>query len=188
MQAFDKEEDNQGQVSTLRDLRSQILKIVEEIHQNFGRECLIFEESNPSLEKRLALWSNSDIILCSSLNDGFCLQVLEYVVCRKGQPGIMICSEFAGVHEAISGVLKYNPFGTGFPKILDEALGMTPEEKSERMTQAYSVASRYSFTKWTDDFLKDLRLAYKPNRISFYLGLDFGQGLKQHQIKRLDIE
>ena len=110
---------------------------MSEIHSAFGRDCLIFEESNPSLEKRLALWSSSDIILCSSLNDGFCLQVLEYIVCRSNKDSLMICSEFAGVNQAISGVLKYNPFAsfgpTSFVEVLDHALCLTPEEKRERM-------------------------------------------------------
>jgi trehalose-6-phosphate synthase len=86
----------------------------------------------------LALWSQSDIILCSSLNDGFCLQVLEYVVCRKMKgkqaESIMMCSEFAGCHEAMSGVLKYNPFSLyNFVETLDKAMCLTSEEKQERM-------------------------------------------------------
>ena len=46
----------------------------------------------------------------------------------------MICSEFAGCHEAMSGVLKYNPFGLGsFVDTLDKAMCLTAEEKQERM-------------------------------------------------------
>lgn len=57
VQAFDKAEDNQRQVSQIQELRKQILEIRDDIHEEFGEHCLLFEESNPPLEKRLALWS-----------------------------------------------------------------------------------------------------------------------------------
>ena len=92
---------------------------------------MLFQESNPPLEKRIALWSQTDIILCSSLKDGLCIQVLEYVACRKlsnsFRESIMICSEFAGCNEAMRGVLKYNPFSlVGFVETMDRALCLTP--------------------------------------------------------------
>ena len=124
VQAFDDEEDHNQNVNTIKTMRLQILAERDRIHQEFGPDCLIFEESNPPLEKRLTLWSNSDIILCSSLKDGLCIQVLEYVVCRKlcnkFNQSIMVCSEFAGCNEAMRGVIKYNPFSnTGFGEALD---------------------------------------------------------------------
>jgi len=64
------------------------------------------------------------------LKDGLCIQVLEYVVCRKlankFNQSIMICSEFAGCNEAMRGVLKYNPFSlTGFSDAMDIAMQLT---------------------------------------------------------------
>jgi trehalose-6-phosphate synthase len=140
---------------------------------------LLFEESNPPLEKRLALWSQTDIILCSSLKDGLCIQVLEYVVCRnyanKQKESIMICSEFAGCNEAMRGVLLYNPFSlSSFVETMDMAMSLTESDKKTRMDLAYGNITRYSFSRWTEDFLKDLKAAYKPVKASYYLGIDFG--------------
>jgi hypothetical protein len=42
------------------------------------------------------------------------------------------------------------------------------------MDQAYANIKRYSFSRWTEDFLKDLKAAYKPVKDGYYLGLDFG--------------
>ena len=105
-------------------MRDDIIKIVDTIHERYGKSCLIFEESNPSIDKRLVLWTESDIIWCSSLKDGLCIQVLEYVVCRKlagkMKESVMLCSEFAGCNEAMRGVLRYNPFSlTGFEEQMD---------------------------------------------------------------------
>ena len=55
IQAFDKAEENVKNVNF--SIRQEILAIRDSIHREFGSNCLKFEESNPSLEKRLALWS-----------------------------------------------------------------------------------------------------------------------------------
>ena len=164
-------------------MRNEIFRIKDEIHAEFGPECLIFEESNPSLEKRLSLWSHSDIILCSSLKDGLCIQVLEYVVCRRIQnkfkDSIMICSEFAGCNEAMRGVIKYNPFSlTGFVEALDHGLSLQESEREENMKLAYNYIERNSVSKWTEEFLKDLKLAYNPVQSNYYLGLNFSLNYK----------
>ena len=178
VQAFDKAEDHQRQVNSIKNYRAQILQVRDEIHKEFGPESLIFQESNPSLEKRLALWSSADIILCSALNDGLCIPVFEYVKCRmiagKLRSSIMICSEFAGCNEAMRGVLKYNPFSmTGFTEAMDKALSLTPDEKYQNMMLAYQYVKRNSVTKWTEGFLRDLKLAYQPIQVCYYLGLNF---------------
>ena len=54
-------------------MRLEILEERDKIIKEFGENSLKFEESNPPLEKRLAFWSNADIILCSSLKDGLCI-------------------------------------------------------------------------------------------------------------------
>jgi trehalose-6-phosphate synthase len=42
----------------------------------------------------------------------------------------MICSEFAGCSQAMTGVLKYNPFSiSGFADAMDMAFSLTPIEK-----------------------------------------------------------
>jgi trehalose-6-phosphate synthase len=42
----------------------------------------------------------------------------------------MICSEFAGCNEAMSGVLKYNPFSlSSFVETMDKAMSLTDNEK-----------------------------------------------------------
>lgn len=87
----------------------------------------------------------------------------------------MICSEFAGCNEAMRGVLKYNPFSlSSFVETMDIAMSLTESEKRTRMDEAYKNIRRYSFSRWTEDFLRDLKAAYKPVKSSYYLGIDFG--------------
>lgn len=178
VQAFDKNQDNDAQVNNVMQMREKIWTVVNDIHRSFGRNCLIYQESNPPLEKRLSLWTETDVIACGSLKDGLCIQILEYVVCRKiankFSESAMICSEFAGCNEAMRGVLKYNPFSLfGFEEMLDRALSMSPETKKANMNAAYGYISLSSMRKWTDGFLKDLKTAQASNPGTYYLGLAF---------------
>jgi len=71
VQAFDKREEHKANING--HIRKEILSIRDEIHKEFGTHCLKLDESNPSLEKRLALWSQTDILLCGSLKEGLCI-------------------------------------------------------------------------------------------------------------------
>jgi trehalose-6-phosphate synthase len=52
----------------------------------------------------------------------------------KWKESTMICSEFSGCHEALRGVLIYNPFSSPeFLETMDKALSMTPQTKEENM-------------------------------------------------------
>lgn len=86
----------------------------------------------------------------------------------------MICSEFAGCNEAMRGVLKYNPFSlTGFSDAMDIAMQLTNSEKEQNMKYAYNYLIKNNVSKWTEEFLRDLRLAYKPVESSYYLGFNY---------------
>jgi trehalose-6-phosphate synthase len=98
----------------------------------------------------------------------------------------MISSEFAGCNEGMRGVLVYNPFSaTEFLETMDKALSLTPEEREEKMKLAYQYVKRNSVTKWTEEFLKDLKLAYQPVQVSYYLGLNFNANRGGKNINRL---
>lgn len=47
---------------------------------------------------------------------------------------------------------------------------MSSQEKEELMKQAISYLDKASTSKWVDSFLKDLKIAYRPRSISYYLG------------------
>ena len=62
----------------------------------------------------MALWAESDILLVSSLRDGLCLPLFEYVAAKKNSgrlsESVMLLSEFSGTNRAFNGYLEYNPF------------------------------------------------------------------------------
>ena len=162
-------------VKIIANTRKEIEEIVNQIKFEFGPQCILHHEENLSLEKRLALWSESDVLLVSSLRDGLCLTLFEYVAakkhCNKLNQAVMLLSEFSGSNPAFKGFLEYNPFNVQeFLTKLDYCLSMTPAEKEELMKQAVSYLEKASTSKWVDSYLRDLKIAHKPRSISYYLG------------------
>lgn len=47
---------------------------------------------------------------------------------------------------------------------------MSSKEKEELMKQAVNYLEKASTSRWVDSFLKDLKIAYKPRSVSYYLG------------------
>jgi trehalose-6-phosphate synthase len=163
-----------SQVKIIANARKDIQEIVENIQRDFGDQSIILQENNPSLEKRLALWSESDVLLVSSLRDGLCLPLFEYVAAKKNtgnlKDAVMLLSEFSGTNRAFNGFLEYNPFNVSqFATQLDQALSMNPFQKEELMTHAVSYLEKASTSKWVESFLKDLKIAYRPRSV-YYLG------------------
>lgn len=50
-------EDIVNKIEIVRDMRIEIKELVSKIQSEFGMRSIIYQEDNPSLEKRLALWS-----------------------------------------------------------------------------------------------------------------------------------
>lgn len=149
------------------------------------------------MEKRLALWAESDVLLVSSLRDGLCLPLFEYVAAKKFtnnlSNAVMMLSEFSGTNRAFNGFFEYNPFNVSeFLSKLDQALSLSGSEKEDLMKQAVSYLEKASTSKWVDSFLKDLRIAYKPRSASYYLGdqtlgLDSRVIVQRSDLRKLNI-
>ena len=56
---------------------------------------------------------------------------------------------------------------------------------------AYSYVQKTSIHKWVELFLKDLKLAYKPTTVSYYLGLSVGLDFRiihtKSEMRKMDI-
>jgi len=75
---------------------------------------LIFKLENLSKEQRCALWSISNVLLSTSLNDGLALNPMEFVTVKKCEEKFnkssCIISENSGCVNALEGAFVVNPF------------------------------------------------------------------------------
>lgn len=104
----------------------------------------------------------------------------------------LILSEFCGCNTAFSGYIEFNPFNMlEFMQKLDYGLSMSKEEKLEQAKMAYSYVHKTPNIKWVEMFLKDLKIAYKPTTVSYYLGLSVGLDFRiihtKSEMRKLDI-
>jgi len=56
---------------------------------------------------------------------------------------------------------------------MDKALSMNEHTKEENMQHAYKYLEKKSVSEWTQGFLTDLKHAYNPIDMSYFLGFNF---------------
>jgi trehalose-6-phosphate synthase len=186
-------------IASFKALRSDIVAITSEIHKEFGTHCLLLQEGNPPPAKRLAIWSQTQILLIATLKDGLCIPPLEFVTVKKKlndfHNSSMVISEYAGCSNAFSGFHDFNSFSLfDLCQSLDAALSTPPEKKAEMMSIAYKYTSRRTFKLWVESFLTSLKQMYNPANVQnryIYLGLRVDSSILARQrviATQLDIE
>lgn len=112
--------------------------------------------------ERIALWSESNCLIITSIKDGQCIPPLEFISVKKAEKTLeksnIIMSEFSGCVQALGGILVINPFNTEeITRNIDLALQMLPEEREQRLEIAYSFIENNSTQKWAAGFIADLK-------------------------------
>lgn len=156
------------QVESLKTLNQGIVKMVLKIREEFGRQCLIIEQTSFTIQMRLALWSKAHVLFVTTLKDGLYLTCIEYImakhICNDFENAAMILSEFTGSNSQFAGQYDFNPFLLHKTvAALEKCLKDPPEEKVKRMKRAYRYCKQRNFSDWVENFLKELKLAYDPN-------------------------
>jgi trehalose 6-phosphate synthase/phosphatase len=148
------------------------------------------------IHERLALWRISSVMLSTCVRSGLDLHPLEYVFCRGSvsgvnagdgddesspfeaepidSPGVVVLSEFSGCCRVLNGALHVNPYSTqSVVDALDRALGMSPQERSNRRRR--DIRSIYANTKqaWIKRVLSDV-IASAKRQDFIYVGTGFG--------------
>lgn len=108
-------------------------------------------------ERIAALYNAADVALVTPLRDGMNLIAKEFVATKKDGKGVLILSEMAGAASELGEAVTVN--ANDKQEIIDalkEALEMPIEEQTERNRLMQSRLSRYTVTRWANDFLEAL--------------------------------
>ena len=108
-------------------------------------------------ERIAALYSAADVALVTPLRDGMNLIAKEFIATKTDGKGVLILSEMAGAASELGEAVIVNAHNK--QEIIDaikEALGMPVEEQAERNRLMQSRLSRYTITRWANDFLETL--------------------------------
>jgi len=104
-----------------------------------------------------SMYAASDVAYVTPLRDGMNLIAKEYVASRGDTGGVLVLSEMAGAAQELSEALQVNPYDLdGMVEALETALTMPPKEQRERMTSMQHRVSRYTVSRWAEEFLDSL--------------------------------
>lgn len=130
----------------------EIEALVGRINGRFSRldwtPVVLFSNAIP-FERLLAYYSVADICLTTPLRDGLNLVAKEFVAAKRGEPGVLVLSEFAGCAVELPQAVLTNPFSNrAMDSALDQALDMAPDEARHRMVAMSKVVRRYDMGHW----------------------------------------
>ena len=116
------------------------------INRSFGRAGLA------------GLYRLSRVGLVTPLRDGMNLVAKEYVAAQsRGNPGVLVLSQFAGAADRADGAIIVNPFDIeGVADALQRALNMPIEERKERWNSLVKSVRRDNVVTWRESFLAAL--------------------------------
>jgi len=147
------------EASTVQELRS----LVKRITDKFGSSVVDYQEvsgTNLPMDKRLALWKASDIMMTTPIREGLNHWPMEYIYAHKEPetPGVVITSEFSAVSSILNGALRVNPYDIQMTTMtIDTALSMDMQEREGRRYRDIDFVSGCPSDKWVKNVLRDLR-------------------------------
>lgn len=147
-------------VDKYRNLKEQIERLVGSIN---GKHATIDWTPVRYLYRSLpfptlsGMYAASDVAFVTPLRDGMNLIAKEYVASRGDTGGVLVLSEMAGAAQELSEALQVNPYDLdGMVEALVTALTMPPAEQRERMASMQHRVSRYTVTRWAEEFLDSM--------------------------------
>ncbi len=147
-------------VAAYRTLLAQVQGRIGQINGKYStikNVPLRFMHRSVTFSQLCALYALADVCMVTPLVDGMNLVAKEYVFCQQENSGVLILSEFAGAAQELPNAMIVNPYDIGqMAECLEEALSMSDEEKTLRMSSMRARVIRYDATHWAGAFLSGL--------------------------------
>jgi len=143
-------------------LREEIERLVSRINGNYGTldwTPVSYLYRGLPFEELTALYHVADVALITPLRDGMNLVAKEFVAAQhhNDQQGILILSEMAGAASELSEAIIVNPHHKEqVVNAIKQALEMPQEERRRRNGLIRSRISRYTISRWANDFFESL--------------------------------
>lgn len=160
---------------------TEIKTLVEEINTKFP-DSVIYNETMISTEKRIALFTIAEILLITSLRDGFCLIPFEFMTVKDYYQqsasiypypfGTVILSEFAGCVSAMSSICRINPYIiSNITLSLFNALENTGISVGQaKFNHDVAYIEYHNALKWVNSLIQDIKASRSKNEEALYLG------------------
>ncbi|HUW91770.1 MAG TPA: bifunctional alpha,alpha-trehalose-phosphate synthase (UDP-forming)/trehalose-phosphatase [Bacteroidales bacterium] len=145
-------------IARYQDMKKEIEATVGRINGKYGTldwNPIIYQYRSLKFNELVALYSQSDVGLLTSLRDGMNLVAKEYVAAQHYPHGMLVLSELAGAAAEMGESILINPSDTsGMADAIYIALNMTLEEKADRIEKMAQRLKEYDVFSWADDILR----------------------------------
>ncbi|WP_241692957.1 alpha,alpha-trehalose-phosphate synthase (UDP-forming) [Haloarcula limicola] len=153
--------ESRSEIPAYEAVQAEVAEAVERINDRFGTDDwrpVVYETGYVSNETLYALYRAADAALVSPIRDGMNLVAQEYVAAQAEDPGALVLSEQAGIHDRVGDdVLSVTPQNTDeFASAIREALAMSDKERERRMTSLRREIQRNDLESWTETMLDEI--------------------------------
>jgi trehalose 6-phosphate synthase len=150
--------------STVRSYAALEMRVdarVAEINARHGRGPahgpIRYRKSALKLRPLIALYRLADFCVVSSLHDGMNLVAKEFVAAREDLGGVLVLSEMTGAAQELTDAVLMNPYHVdGFAQALEDAIDMSPMERTLRMRALRRVVASRNIFRWATHILDHL--------------------------------
>lgn len=147
------------EISEYKELKTEIELLVSRINGEFATldwTPVVYRYRPMERNDLVSLYSASDAIVVTSVQDGMNLVCKEYCASHWDNRGTVILSEFAGAARQFKdGALLINPYSDEqTADAMERAFSMDENEKRHRMSKLRRIVKRQDIFWWTDKFLK----------------------------------
>jgi trehalose 6-phosphate synthase/phosphatase len=144
-------------------LRREVNELVGAINGDFATPTwtpVVYLRRSMSRAELLALYEVADVGWVAPLRDGMNLVAKEFVACQTDGDAVLLLSEFAGAAAEMGEAFLVNPYDEDrTAATLERALGITLEERRDRMFALRRRVLRNNAFAWSERFIAHLRAA-----------------------------
>jgi len=149
--------ESRSRIPEYQALQQEVQSAVDRINQRFGTADwtpVVYTTEVMSPEELYGLYRRADLAIVTPFRDGLNLVASEYVAAQDGDPGVLLLSDQAGVHERLGRhALSVSPFEVGaFVDAVATGLEMPTEERRSRMRSLQLLVASDSLSKWVHEF------------------------------------
>lgn len=151
---------SRDQVGKYKELKEQIDLLVGRINGQYSRlswtPIHYFYRSYP-LHALSAFYRMAHVAMVSPMRDGMNLVCKEYIASKLDKKGVLILSEMAGASKELSDAILVNPNNQNqMVEAMCEAMEMSVEEQTQRITVMQKTLKRYNIYNWVELFMAQL--------------------------------
>lgn len=151
--------ESRSKIPAYRELQANIEDTVERINDRFATDRwqpIVYTTRRLSNTELYSLYRHADIGVVTPIRDGMNLVAQEFVASQGDDPGVLVLSDQAGVHDLVGdAVVTVSPQDADdVSRGVETALSMPRAERTHRMRSLSRKTRELDVSAWIDDLLE----------------------------------